>query len=75
MDINADLGAVALDLDGGNAGGIEGLLQKLTDLVILDDQIADLVFPSIPTGVPVFNNAYTQAMGIHFLSHNSASFP
>ena len=75
MDINANLGAVTLYLDGGNTGGIEGLFQKLADLVVFDDQIADLIFSGIPSGVPVLDDADAQAMRINFLSHNSASFP
>ena len=75
VDIDANLSAVALYLDGGDTGGIEGLFEVLADLIVLDDQIADFIFSCVPSGIPVFNNAYTQAMGINFLSHNSASFP
>ena len=75
VDINANLCGIALYLDGGDTGGIEGLLQKLADLVVLDDQVADLVLACIPAGIPILDNADAQAMGINFLSHNSASFP
>ena len=71
VDEQADLGAVTLDLDGGNAGGIKGLLEVLADLVIFDDQIADLLFSCVPSGIPVFDNADTQAVRINFLSHLS----
>ena len=75
VDINANLCAVTLYLDGGNTGGIEGLLQKLTNLVVFDDQIADLIFACVLSGIPVLDNANAQTMRINFLSHNSASFP
>ena len=59
----------ALDLDLGNAGTVQSLLEILADLLILDDQVADLLFTGIPTGIPVFDDADPQAMGINFLSH------
>ena len=59
----------ALDLDLGNAGTVQGLLEILADLLILDDQVADLLFTGIPTGIPVFDDADPKAMGIYFLSH------
>ena len=69
VDINANLCGIALYLDGGNTGGIEGLLQILADLVVLDDKIADLVFSCVPAGIPILYNANTQSVGINFLSH------
>ena len=75
VDINANLRGIALYLDGGDTGGIEGLLQKLTNFVVLDDQIADLFLACIPSGIPVLDNADAETMRINFLSHNSASFP
>ena len=75
VDINADPGAVPLDLDGGNAGGIEGLLQELADLVILNDQIPDTLLAGIPAGIPVFDDADAQSMGINFLSHTLTPSP
>ena len=75
VNVDADLGGIALDLNGGDAGGIEGLLEILTNLVVFNDQIADLFFSGVPSGIPVFNNADAQAVRIYFLSHNSASFP
>ena len=59
----------ALDLDLGNAGTVQSFLEILADLLILDDQVADLLFTGIPTGIPVFDDADPQAMGINFLSH------
>ena len=37
--------------------------------MILDQKIADLLIAGIPTGIPVFDDADPQAMGINFLSH------
>ena len=70
---NSDHVAAALDLNLGNAGTVQGLFQVLTDLLILDDQITDLLFTGIPTGIPVFDDAHTQAVGINFLSHKLLS--
>ena len=63
----------ALDLDLGHAGAVQGLFQVLADLLILDDQVADLLFTGIPTGIPVFDDAHAQAVGIYFLSHKLLS--
>ena len=63
----------ALDFDLGNAGTVEGLLDELADLVVFDDQIADFFISGIPTGVPVFDDAYAHAVGINFLSHKTVS--
>ena len=49
---------------------IKFLLQKLSDVVIFNDQIADLVLAGVPAGIPVLDNANTQTMGINFLSHS-----
>ena len=71
--VNADLDlcVVAFNFDLGDACGIEGGLQILTDVVVLDDQIADLILTGIPTRVPIFNYADAQSMGINFLSHSN----
>ena len=61
----------ALDFNLCDAGGIELVLQILTDVVVLDDQIADLILTGIPTRVPIFNYADAQSMGINFLSHSN----
>ena len=58
-----------LDLDLGHARAVEALLDVLADLVVLDDQIADLFISGIPAGVPVFDDADAHAMGIYFLTH------
>ena len=71
VDADLDLGVVAFNFDLGDAGGVEGGLQILTDVVVLDDQIADLILTGIPTRVPIFNYADAQSMGINFLSHSN----
>ena len=45
------------------------------DLLILDDQIAHLLITGIPTGIPVFDDAHAQAVGIYFLSHKTVLLP
>ena len=69
VDIDADLRAVALDLDVRDTCGIQGLLQVLADLVVLNDQVADLLVTGIPAGIPIFDDADTHAVRINFLSH------
>ena len=69
VDIDAYLIGIALDLDGRNTGGIEGLLQVVADIVVFNDKIADLVCTGVPTGIPVLDNADAHAVRINFLSH------
>ncbi len=69
VQVDGDDVVAALDLDLGNAGAVQGLLEILADLLILDDQVADLLVTGIPTGIPVFDDADAQAVGINFLSH------
>ena len=45
----------------------------ITDLVIFNDQVADLLVSGIPAGVPVFDDADAHAVGINFLSHETVS--
>ena len=71
VNADLDLGVVAFNFNLGNTGGVEGGLQILTDVVVLDDQIADLILTGIPTRVPIFNYADAQSMGINFLSHSN----
>ena len=65
--------AAALDLDLGHAGAVQGLFQVFTDLLVLHDQVADLLVTGIPAGIPVFDDAHAQAVGIDFLSHKRFS--
>ena len=69
VEVDADLGVVTLDLDLGDAGGIESLLQILTDLEVLHQQIAHLLVLGVPAGIPVLDDADPEAMRIYFLSH------
>ena len=65
----------ALDLDLGYACTVQALLDELADLVIFDQKIADLLIAGIPTGIPVFDDAHSEAVGINFLSHKTVSLP
>jgi len=71
VDVDLDLCVVSFDFDLGDAGGIEGALEVLTDVVVLNNQITDFVFTGIPTRVPVLNYADAQSVGINFLSHSN----
>ena len=75
MQVDLNAGIAALDLDLRNAGGIESLLEILTDVVVLNDQVADLVVTGIPTRVPVLDHANAQSVGINFLSHSNLLKP
>ena len=44
-------------------------IQHLADLVVLNDQVADLLVTGIPAGIPIFDDADTHAVRINFLSH------
>ena len=63
----------ALDFDLGHACTVQALLDELADLVIFNDQVADLLVSGIPAGVPVFDDADAHAVGINFLSHETVS--
>ena len=73
IDLNA--GIAALDLDLGDACGIKSLLEILTDVIVLNDQVADLVVAGIPAGIPVLDYADAQTMRINFLSHSNLLMP
>ena len=51
------------------AGSVQQLLQVDADLVVLDQQVADLLVTGIPAGIPVLDDAHTHTMGIDFLTH------
>ena len=70
VDVDLDLAVGTLDLDLSYASGVQLVLQILTDVVILDDQVAHLVLTGIPAGVPILDYTNTQSMGINFLSHS-----
>ena len=49
--------------------GKQQLLQVHADLVVLDQQVADLLIAGIPAGIPVLDDAHAHTMGIDFLTH------
>ena len=58
MQVNGDNLAAALDLDLGDTGCIQELLQVHADLVILYQEVAYLLIAGIPTGIPVYEDGY-----------------
>ena len=70
MNVDLDIGVVTLDLDLGNTRRIQLILQVLTNVIILNQQVANLFRAGIPAGVPILDYANAQSMGIHFLSHS-----
>ena len=69
VQVDGDAAVAALDLDLGNLSVVQVLLQVVTDLLVLDQKIADLLIAGIPTGIPVLDDAHAHAVGINFLSH------
>ena len=70
VNVDLHLAVGALDLDLCHAGCVQLVLQIFTDVVIFNDQVADLVLAGVPVGIPVLDYANTQSMGINFLSHS-----
>ena len=62
--------AVSFYLDFRNSGRCDLLLDELSDLVVFNDEIAELIIANKPSGIPVTDNAYSQAVRVNFLSHN-----
>ena len=73
VEVDLDLRVVALDLDLGDAGGVQGLLQVLSDVVVFHEEVADLLGTGIPAGIPILDDADTQSVGVNFLSHYCTS--
>ena len=48
---------------------LDHLGDHLADLVIFDQVIGKILFPSVPFGAPVQDDTNARAMGINFLSH------
>src|SRR5699024_2606950 len=71
VDGHAAVAPLALDL--GHLGVVEGLLQVVADLLVLNKEIAHLLIAGIPTGIPVLDDAHAHAVGIYFLSHKTVS--
>ena len=53
MNVDLDIGVVTLDLDLGNTRRIQLILQVLTNVIILNQQVANLFRAGIPAGVPI----------------------
>ena len=82
-DNNAGLGSIyrnlytmrcALDIQLGNAGGVQLLLQEFTDLIVFYEYVAESIVIGEPLRTPVFNDPYTQALWINFLSPRSPPY-
>ena len=60
----------SLYLDGGYARLIEFFLDEVSDLVVLNQKVTDEFVLGKPAGVPPFDNAHSETVGIYFLAHN-----
>ena len=64
----------ALDLDAGDGGTGETLVQELADLEVVTEGLS-VVLLSEPAGAPVLGDAKTETSGVNFLTHDAyASF-
>ena len=70
MDADDDLAYCTLDRNGCNTGCVIGLLKVISDRLIFDQIICEILLGGIPTGVPILDNAYAEAIRINFLSHS-----
>ena len=55
VNVDLDLRVISFDLDLGDTGGIEGALEILEDVVVLNDQITDFILTGIQARVPFLN--------------------
>ena len=62
--------AGSFDLDLRNSGRRDLLLDELSDLIVFNDKVTELIIANKPSGIPVTDNADSQAVRINFLSHN-----
>ena len=69
------LGGVALDLDLGDAGVIQLLLQDLAEVVVLYEGISEHIVSYKPAGVPVLDYTNTKTVRIYFLTHSLPPLP
>ena len=74
MDVKHNASGIALDLDLRDACGVELLLKRLSEIVILDQRVAEILVAHIPAGIPVLDDAHAQTVGMNFLAHKLTSF-
>ena len=69
VDKDADALCGSFDFDLRNTGRLKELQKVLTKIVVLNEGIAEILVLGEPTGVPVFDDARTQTVGISSQSH------
>ena len=69
-DDDLHLIAGALDLNAGDGGAGETLLEEATDLDIVAESLS-VILLSEPAGAPVLGDAEAEASGIDFLTHDA----
>jgi hypothetical protein len=69
-DDDLHLVAGALDLNAGDGGAGEALLEEAADLDIVAESLS-VILLSEPAGAPVLGDAKTEASGIDFLTHDA----
>jgi hypothetical protein len=67
-DMHLGLAAGALDVDLGDAGLVEALLDVVTQLEVFVKQLG-VILAGVPDGGPILDDAEAEAVGMYFLSH------
>jgi len=65
--------ALAFDLDAGYASFEAFGFHEIADLLVFNEEFAEIFLVGVPAGVPIFDNANAQAVGIDFLAHSLPS--
>ena len=58
VNVNANLGGIALNFNLRNTCEVELLLQRFAEVVVLNERIAEISFLCEPAGIPVFDDAH-----------------
>ena len=66
MDVDADAFCVSFDFYLRNTSRSESFQEIVTELVVGDECVTEVLFVGVPTRLPVFNDTDTKTGGIYF---------
>ena len=72
-DVNSYLVGSTLDINVGDTGGKELLLEHSAQGMIFNKVLGKILLVGVPAGGPILDHTNAGAMGINFLSHESSS--
>src|SRR5262249_25305414 len=75
VDVDDHLLARPLDLDLGDAGVAVAALDEPADLLVLDQQLAEVLLAGVPLAQPVGHDAGAEARRPNLLTHNVPRSP